>query len=238
MLDILIFSISFFNPSIHLKGGRKVNLQGSGPPILFSTGLFGTIPSFLYSNFKKELSKNCTLITIDDFRPVNRQLIESVSDELSVEKIGFLAHSSFDKNILESNRIQNAVLFDPMTIPKVGFMTLHQHEIHSQCPTLVIRSNKGYDVKSIPIYLEPNIPSEENSYSYVSSFDLFDDVWANLALNFGSSAVGISEEKKSFENWNFDKGTKKMNRKLYRKHVASVANTFILKKLNDGGITN
>jgi len=238
MLDILIFSISFFNPSVYLKGGRKVNLQGSGPPILFSTGLFGTIPSFLYSNFKKELSKNCTLITIDDFRPVNRQLIDSVSDELSVERIGFLAHSLFDKNILESNRIQNAVLLDPITIPTVGFMTLQQHEIHSECPTLVIRSNKRSNVKSIPIYLKPNIPCEESSYSYVSSFDLFDDVWANLALNFGSSTVGTSEKKKNFENWKFDKGTKRVNRKLYRKHIASVANTFILKKLHDGGSTN
>ena len=34
----------FFNPSVKLSNGRTVTLNGRGPPVLFSTGLFGTMP--------------------------------------------------------------------------------------------------------------------------------------------------------------------------------------------------
>ena len=36
----LATAFAFFNPSVKLSSGRTATLNGRGPPVLFSTGLF------------------------------------------------------------------------------------------------------------------------------------------------------------------------------------------------------
>ena len=64
-----IFSVgivsAFFAPSIKTSSGQKLSVVGQGPPFLFSTGLFGTMPSAFYSEFISYLKKNITIVSID-----------------------------------------------------------------------------------------------------------------------------------------------------------------------------
>ena len=46
---------AFFNPSIKLSNGKTATLNGQGPPVLFSTGLFGTMPKQFYNQLIKKL---------------------------------------------------------------------------------------------------------------------------------------------------------------------------------------
>ena len=51
----------FFNPSIKMPSGRDITLVGNGPPVVFSSGLFGTMPSQIYSSFINEIKNNVTM---------------------------------------------------------------------------------------------------------------------------------------------------------------------------------
>ena len=62
---------AFFNPSVRLSSGKTASITGKGPPILFSTGLFGTMPNHMYGNIMNELKKNMTLSTINDNYQIN-----------------------------------------------------------------------------------------------------------------------------------------------------------------------
>ena len=54
LIIIGLASVSaFFNPSVKLSNGRTATLNGRGPPVLFSTGLFGTMPQQFYNELIK-----------------------------------------------------------------------------------------------------------------------------------------------------------------------------------------
>ena len=51
LLFASIVNASFFNPTIKTSNNKKLTIIGQGPPFLFSTGLFGIMPSAFYSEF-------------------------------------------------------------------------------------------------------------------------------------------------------------------------------------------
>ena len=51
LLISLVYVNAFFNPHARLASGKKATLMGDGPPLLFSTGLYGTMPRFFYNEF-------------------------------------------------------------------------------------------------------------------------------------------------------------------------------------------
>ena len=59
MINFFVVALAFFSPSVKLQSGRDVKLVGKGPPLLFSPGLFGTMPSFIYNSLIDELKKKC-----------------------------------------------------------------------------------------------------------------------------------------------------------------------------------
>ena len=121
MNKILILIFSFLTHSFKLASDKNIYLKGKGPPLLFSTGLFGGMPNFIYSNLQNQLSKNFTLILNKDYKPFIIDDIEEIAEELEVDKLALFAHSSTDARILESNVFNKMVLCDPIILPNINF---------------------------------------------------------------------------------------------------------------------
>ena len=223
-------SASFFNPSIKTSSGQKLTIIGQGPPFLFSTGLFGTMPSAFYSDFINYLKKNITIVSIDGFNPITEETIDEVCNALNVDKIGYLGHSSFFPEVLNNNNIEKAILLDPINLPWINFQGLSNSIINVKYPILVIRAGKLYrGSKTLPDWQDPDFRCEVETLVYddVGHPDILDNTWANIA-----NTIGIWEmaegEKMNYSNWKFNVKTEIPKiRKTYRKAIAQKINQFI-----------
>ncbi len=233
-IKYFIFSIgftnAFFSPSVKTSSGKKLNIVGQGPPFLFSTGLFGTMPSFLYSNFINNLKKNVTIITIDGFNPITDNTINEVCDALNVDKIGYLGHSSFFPEVLDNSKIEKAVLMDPINLPFFGFDGLSNSIIKVKYPLYILRAEKLYKgSKTLPELQNPEFKGkyEEETIYGVGHPDILDNSWANLANNIGLWEMAEGEKMK-FKDWKFTSNADiSVIRKSYRKTISDKINEFI-----------
>ena len=158
MIHVLLSILSFLNPSIKLSSGKSITLLGNGPPVLFSSGLFGTMPSFLYNNFLDDMKKEFTIVNINDITPITQNDIYDVTKSLSVDYISYISHSSFNPNILECTKINKAILFDPICIPNLNFNGVNQQNINTEFPILIIKADKLYNSHpTIPDWQTPII---------------------------------------------------------------------------------
>lgn len=244
MFPLLPTLLSFLGPpKVDLASGGKATLIGKGPPVVFSTGLFGSMPTFLYSELFKDLKKNVTIVSVD--RPfTSAQTLEEVCEALGVNEVGFMSHSSFDSSVLTSPYLRRAVLCDPIVIPSVsgfGFVgnPFQSPAIDVTGSVLDIRAERSYNAQAIqtpiPEYLAP-APIDESRWSTtamtgVGHADLLDDMWADLGARLIPWMNGPAPPARDFKTWSI--GTsKKMDvkhiRKEYRKRVASMATEHLL----------
>ena len=233
LIIITLASVSaFFNPSVKLSNGRTATLNGRGPPILFSTGLFGTMPQQFYNELIKNLKHNVTLVTLDGVMPIMPKDIIDLADSLKVDTITYVGHSSFNPHLLETDRINNALLIDPIVIPSLdingvlsgGLNNIDGTSITVDYPVVVIKSEKLYQSKlDLPTWQELQINGHVQSeiYDAVGHPDILDDTWANLAksTDLWGTAQG---ETMSFKEWKYDnKNTVPSIRKEYRQYVSN-----------------
>ena len=73
LLTLVSVAFSIFNPSVKLNSGKQLSLVGSGPPVVFSSGLFGTMPRELYGEFISNLKKNVTILSINNVEPISKR---------------------------------------------------------------------------------------------------------------------------------------------------------------------
>ena len=139
---------SFFTPTIKTSKGDKLTISGKGPPILFSPGLYGTMPPQFYNNFLNKLKKNNTIITYDNYQQLNSESINDVTRAIGVDKISYVSHSSFDPDILNNEIINKAVLLDPITVPNVNFNGVERHQIEPRFSILIIKAEKLYKTET------------------------------------------------------------------------------------------
>ena len=223
--------LSFFNPSIKLSSGKTATLCGNGPPVLFSSGLFGTMPSFAYNNYLSLLKKNFTIVTIDGFSPIIKDDIYDVTNSLLVDSIAYISHSSFNPDVLECSKINKAILFDPICIPKIGITGLEQHIITVDYPILTIKAEKLYNTNvPLPEWQNPILDGNvtEIIYENVGHPDILDDSWANFAKKYGFWD-SIEGETIEFKKWNINKKNTISNlRKKYRRFISEKTSEFII----------
>ena len=142
LLSILFISIrlynsdAFFNPSITTPSNKKFNIVGQGPPLLFSTGLFGTMPRSFYNDLINNIKSNSTIITTDGLVPIVEKDIDDLCYALGVDKIGYLGHSSFFPEVLNNNKIAKAILMDPINLPWISFDGLSNSIIKVDYPLM------------------------------------------------------------------------------------------------------
>ena len=190
-----VSSLAFFARSIDVGRGRQATLQGTGPPVVFSTGLYGTMPTFLYNDLFSRMTKNVTLVRVDQAL-VSETALEGVVRALGVDKVGLMAHSSFDVSILASSALRSAVLCDPVAFPAVAmpsmFATpeLASPAVELAVPVLSIRAEQSYDPARAPVpeFLKPN-PADASLWKEVTipgvgHADVLDDVWADMGPHF------------------------------------------------------
>ena len=233
LIIIGLVSVSaFFNPSVKLSNGRTATLNGRGPPVLFSTGLFGTMPTQFYNEIIKNLKHNLTIVTIDGAMPITPKVIVDLADSLKVDQIAYIGHSSFNPEILETGRINNAVLIDPIVLPNLdvngilsgGLNNIDGRSVTIDYPVVIIKSEKLYQSKlDLPTWqeLEINGDVEVETYDGVGHPDILDDQWANLAKN--TELWGTAQGKSvPFKDWKLDnKNNVPAIRKEYREYVSS-----------------
>ena len=232
IVNMFLVVSSFFTPSIKTSKGEKLTVSGNGPPILFSPGLYGTMPSQFYNNFLNKLKKNNTVITYNNFNKLNSESINDVTEAIGVDKISYVSHSSFEPNILNNEKINNAVLLDPISIPNVNFNGIERHQINPKFPILIIKADKLYNT-DIPLpewqeieFLNNELITEEY-YENVGHPDILDDTWSNFAMNLNLWDT-TKGEIVEFNNWKLNhKNSITNTRKLYREYVAKKIIDFI-----------
>tara|TARA_Y100000748_G_scaffold278506_1_gene256236 strand:+ start:59 stop:694 length:636 start_codon:yes stop_codon:yes gene_type:complete len=207
-----------------LNSGSRIKMQGTGPPVLFSTGWFGMMPREFYSKLLSQLEKNNTIITLDGgINSPSDKIIEDISDTLAVKSIGFLSHSSIPKSIFNSNKINKAIMMDPIVVPPSPQL--------SYFDTFFIKAEKSYrSDMGIPEFLTPNVPHEGMFYMNVGHPDILDNFWADIAEGIGFWNMA-DIEKVPFNKWNRNqiqkmRETKYMKRMKYRKDIAKIVSEY------------
>lgn len=229
MMALWVAAASFFTPTIRTQDGQRVSLYGSGPPVLFSSGLFGVMPRRLYTSLFAHLTKEFTLAVPEDVGPVTAATVAAVADALAVDKIALLSHSSFDHNILESTRVQTAVLCDPVVLPNLDWMQggLVAPRTSPTFPIRVLRAELAYDIDTpgIPDMISPSfdegVDVTMRTFEGIGHADLLDDVWAKLGSDVIPWMKGVVPPPAPFDTWTIDARTQTSRlRALYREGVA------------------
>lgn len=228
MWQLAWMSAAFLFPhKVQLKSGQSHTLVGTGKPLLLSSGLYGTMPSFMYNTLIQKLKKEFTLI-LPNGRPILTETIDELCDALGAQSIVVLAHSSVDHRIFTNPSVQAAVCIDPVAIPSMQSLikgTLTCQTIIPECDVLVIRTQRSQesDLPFIPDGFDLNVDTERDIvYEDIGHADMLDKMWADVATSIGIQ--GLTEyttTKKSFSSWSFDTSRKKpTTRKLYRDKIA------------------
>ena len=116
MNTLIIAAITFCARSVTLKSGGTVSLYGSGPPVVFSSGLFNSMPSWLYTELFDNMKRNVTLV-VSPASFLSDKRIDDIADALGAQSVGLFLHSSINPGVLTSKRLSCAVLCDPITLP-------------------------------------------------------------------------------------------------------------------------
>lgn len=229
---------AWFNsaPTTRLRTGQRVSLHGSGPPVLFSSGLNGLLSRRVYSDLFRNLETNVTLVVLDDAAPVTAAVATDAADALGVDKLGFLAHFSVDASILDSERIGAAVLCDPVSMPTFGLNGLTQPSRQTRFPVLVWQTELAADADArLPPFLAPNIDREAltvRTFDGVGVADLLDDAAADISKRALPWMRGAAAPVARFADWQFDRDRARgvdALRGAYRAAVArSAAECFLL----------
>ena len=239
LLLLLLFATASPAYVLRLPSGKTVSAKGKGPPVAFSTGLYNTMPSFLYGRLLSELRKNLTVVTLDaSWTP---PLLDEACSRLGVARVGLMTHSSFDARLLESPRLQAAVVCDPVSLPRLGGEALLSPSlVHASCPVLDLRAGEVYEEEGtgIPSYLSPLLADEE-AYSRVvldgfGHADLLDDVYAEAGTRALPWMRGVRARRRDevpFSEWfpassgspPSSPPSKAQARDAYRKEVAALA---------------
>ena len=130
IINLVFLGFQLFNPTVQLNSGKKVSLVGEGPPVIFSSGLFGTMPRILYNDFINNLKKNVTIVSLNNFSPLSKNDINDIVNKLNVDSVSYISHSSFQSNILESDTINKAILIDPICLPTVDIGNLNSVDVN------------------------------------------------------------------------------------------------------------
>jgi hypothetical protein len=184
-----------FNPTVTLGGsGKRATLMGKGPPVVFSTGLFGTSTWRMYSKLIKDLGANATIAVLNG--PLTAADVDGVADAIGCDQVGFLAHSSFDPTILRSERVTRAVVLDPICVP--GF-----DNVEAVAPTRVLRSGLLYAGNRLPDFNQLRVGGavvDDLVFEGAGHTDLLDPWWADLAARTSVWDVATAP-RRAFADW-------------------------------------
>ena len=235
LTSILALSFNLFNPSIMLNSGKRLSVIGNGPPVVFSAGLYGTMPRLLYNDFINTLKNNITIVSINDFKPITKTDIDDIANSLGVDSVSYISHSSFYPEVLESKKINKAILIDPICLPKIDIEGMNSLEIkppkiNVDYPLKIFKAEKLYNTKKpLPDWQTPTIEGnvDDEIIVNIGHPDILDDFWANIAkkIGFWETTEG---EIVNHKDWKFtQKNNIEKSRKEYRNYISDKCLKFL-----------
>ena len=149
-------------------------------------------------------------------------------------------------NILTSDKINYAILCDPITLPDIDFRGFVSQEIVTNCNVKIINAEQGYKKSNqltLPDFNAPVIKGNVDIETYlgVGHVDIIDDFIADeiLKLGFWES---IPSPKQTFNNWSWKKMMRKSEKRdirtEYRKHVAKTVEQIVLQEKHNKILTS
>ena len=202
---------------------------------MFSSGLFGLMPRQLYTDLFRILKENVTLVVLEDVAPVNAKTFDCAADALAVDKLGFLSHSSFDKEILASDRVKAAVLCDPVVVPQWstfwgGFKG--PTNVENDVPMRILKASRAYGFNGIPDFIGIEADSVR-VFDNCGHADILDDTWADLGPRLIPWMRPIAQKIRNFETWENAKNQPVEMRKQYRQEIAREINAMFTPSVSD-----
>ena len=147
-------------------------------PVVFSSGLYGTIPKFAYNNLLNNVS------VVNSEFPFNRRKFELICDKYEQDKMPLIAHSSLNTDVLKSHRLEKALLFDPATLPLLSTSGLIPTTVHPRAPVNIVLT-KFYD-SFVRTAFQPNIENANTiRLDYGGHSDILDGMWPLVAQKMG-----------------------------------------------------
>ena len=181
-------------------------LSGKGPVTVFSSGLYGTMPSNAYSLFLNDLSKDYSVVTTKSFKPVLKKDVEEYCLEMKIDEFIFVSHSSFDHTILESKLCKKAFLLDPVSLPEFPF---ENRRVQTDTSTNIIKCKFSYKNKKTNPFILPgfstNIKGSDIKLFELEAghIDILDNFWADLGRTF--RIYSMYDKSKHLKRSNFRK---------------------------------
>ena len=191
VLNSVLLTTCFKTQQIKLNSGKVHKMKGSGPPVIFSTGFYGSMPSLLYDTLLNEVAKDFTVIYPRTAEILTKDVFEDISEAINVDKVGFISHSALDYNILKSDRLHSAILIDPVTVPEFYFSEelLTDRTIETDVDILQIKTDLSQDtkIKFIPDGFNLNVKNKYiKHYPDSGHCDLMNDMWAESSYSYHS----------------------------------------------------
>lgn len=236
MIITIIGITAFFSPSVRLENGRNVKVIGKGPPVVFCPGLYGTMPTNLYNSLINGIKKDLSVIVFDDLSPVYKSDLEYAADAIGANKVGFLSHSAIDLDILNSDRIEHALLHDPITSPQFSFMGLETSEIDTDLKVTIVNAENTVN-GNIPLP-NFNIPKINGNCDYIVDLnvghaDILDPMWSGFARKFPLWNSGLKKYSlMDYGDWVFS-SRKNDDTEDYRRFVIDRIKNIFSKKVNN-----
>lgn len=223
LLSQAVHAALFNSASVDISTGKKVKMTGSGPPVVFSGGLYGVTTWRMYDSILSRLCQNFTMALVPGI--CRSEDVTAFADAVGVDRVGFLSHSSFDASILQNSNVQAAILNDPITIPGMP-------SVYTQVPTCVLRSGLLFHGNRLPEFNRLTIHGDVTDLTFhdAGHTDMLDDMWASMAekTDFWDTIQPIPQ---SFSDWSFAEKKKSVSgtREKYRCWIVERTNSFLLR---------
>ena len=214
----------------------RLTVRGSGPPVLFTSGLYNIMPRWAYSSFLRQLeSEDLTVVRLERSGVVEAVDVANVADALGVSELGLITHSSLSPSLLESDRIRRFALLDPVSLPDgvdLATQRLRSTIKSVQRPALVLRAEYAFSsqVPFIPPGFELGIlDAETHVFDGMGHSDVLDDMWADLADRMGIRGHRRSVPLLDYSVWSGvpKKAAVSDGRRAYRNALASTIGEFM-----------
>lgn len=187
-------------PVIVAMATPSFRITGAGPPVVFHTGMYNTLPHFVYSRLLREMGKSVSVITTKE-SPIDATTIDDIADAIGADTIGLVTHSGLLPTVLESPRVQRAVLIDPFTFPDLSLTDgIRSTRVSTAVPTRIIRG--GWSFPSVPKSFRIVVENaDEIVHNEAGPTDLFDNLYAGIAERMGARTERNSKDLQSFQEW-------------------------------------
>ena len=193
------------------------------------------MPKYMYTDVIREMvDANLTVAISREMGVLTRRNVEALADAIQVQRIGLFVHSSFDADLLRSDRINSIAMSDPVILPRIQQLwgDSEQFESVSKRPHHPSRPHLRGRCDAHPRLFDAELPASSVSVTQYSlcdmgHADLLNDRYADFGRDRIPWITGATSPRLRFADWSRDHITRDQNsvrrrRSEYRRTVAQL----------------